>query len=301
MPDEAGGTTVDLWSLTEDVVVGPGDLEGELVLTGRWGTERVTAPHPVVEEALRRMELGPVLLANLEPGAGDAAGQDVWYCLLLHLERLSHLIVRTLGIDDLAGPLLSATPVSPVAHFALAKLPGRRPVRLPSGVSLTVGRDGVTVQSPGSSYRVLVHRPEAVWVLGRLAWPVTPDQVSAALALPAGVAERIMDYLAAAGLTAEAEDDRMPSYVLPGCDLEGGPGGSSPGSPVEGGLRSDFGSGLGRDLGDGFGSDVGGTFGRGLGDGFGSDLGEDTFGRGRPGGILWSSAEGNLGGGAAAP
>ncbi|MEU3411655.1 hypothetical protein ABZ760_10335 [Streptomyces sp. NPDC006658] len=289
MPDEAGGTTVDLWSLAEDVVVEPGDFEGELVLTGRWGTERVTAPHPVVEEALRRMELGPVLLANLEPGAGDAAGQDVWYCLLLHLERLSHLIVRTLGIDDLAGPLLSATPVSPVAHFALAKLPGRRPVRLPSGVSLTVGRDGVTVQSPGSSYRVLVHRPEAVWVLGRLAWPVTPDQVSAALALPAGVAERIMDYLAAAGLTAEAEDDRLPPYVLPGCDLEGGPGDSSPrgpgvsspGSPVEGGLRSDFGSGLERGLGDGFGSDVGGTFGRG------------------PGGISWSSAEGNLGGGAA--
>ncbi|MEU5080413.1 MULTISPECIES: hypothetical protein [Streptomyces] len=224
MPDEAGGPTVDLWSLAEDVVVEPGDLEGELVLSGRWGTERVTAPRPVVEEALRRMELGPVLLANLAPRADDAAGRDDWYCLSLHLERLSHLIVRTLGIDDLAGPLLSAMPVSPVARFALARLPGRRPVRLPSGASLTVGRDGVSVQSPGSSYRVLVHRPEAVWVLGRLAWPVTPDQVSAALALPAGVAERIMDYLAAAGMTAAVEEERVPSSVFRRGDAGSGGG-----------------------------------------------------------------------------
>ncbi|MEU1368804.1 NADH oxidase [Streptomyces sp. NPDC005803] len=215
MPDEADGHAVDLWSLAEDVVVEPGDREGELVLTGCWGTEWVSTPHPVVEEALRRMQLGPVLLTNLESPAGDAVGQEEWYCLQLHLERLSHLIVRTLGIQDLGGPLLSATPVSPVAHFALARLPGRQPVQLPSGVSLTVGRDGVTVQAPDSSYRVLVHRPEAVWVLGRLAWPVTPDQVSAALALPAGVAERIMDYLAAAGMAAAtAEDVRVPPPVL---------------------------------------------------------------------------------------
>ncbi|MFF5469318.1 NADH oxidase [Streptomyces achromogenes] len=224
MPDEAGGPTVDLWSLAEDVVVEPGDREDELVLTGRWGAERVTAPQPVVEEALRRMELGPVLLANLEPRTDDTTGRDDWYCLSFHLERLSHLIVRTLGVDDLAGPLLSAMPVSPVARFALARLPGRRPVRLPSGASLTVGRDGVSVQSPGSSYRVLVHRPEAVWVLGRLAWPVTPDQVSAALSLPAGVTERIMDYLAAAGLTAEAGDEHVPSCVLPRSDPGPDPG-----------------------------------------------------------------------------
>ncbi|MFJ4712036.1 NADH oxidase [Streptomyces sp. NPDC088785] len=243
MSDEADGGTVDLWSLAEDVVVEPGAQEGELVLTGRWGTERVSFSHPVVEEALRRMELGPVLLANLEAksaesaeggdggggdgradtdGADGADDHDERACLLVQLERLSHLIVRTLGVDDLGGPLLSAAPLFPLARFSLTPLPGRRPVRLPSGASLTVGRGGVTVQAPDSSYRVLVHRPEAAWVLARLAWPVTPDQMAAALALPVGVTKRIMDYLAAAGMAAEAADDeRVPPPVLSG----GGGGG----------------------------------------------------------------------------
>ncbi|MBO1334104.1 NADH oxidase [Streptomyces sp. VRA16 Mangrove soil] len=226
MPDDVDGRTVDLWSLAEDVVVEQGEREGELVLAGPWGRERVSAPHPTFEEALRRMELGPVRLANLEPdlepeadGAPGTAGQTTAEhgegpCLLLQLERLSHLIVRTLGIDDLSGPLLSAMPVSPVAHFALAPLPGRELVRLPGGVSISVGRDGVCVQAPDASYRVQVHRPEAVWVLGLLVWPVTPDQASAALALPAGVTERILAYLAAAGMATKAEDDRPRPQLL---------------------------------------------------------------------------------------
>ncbi|MET9383984.1 NADH oxidase [Streptomyces sp. NPDC002928] len=222
MPDDVDGCTVDLWSLVEGVVVESGDLEGELVLTGPWGSERVSAPHPALEEALRRLELGPVRLANLEAGLepeenggrAPAADQGDGHYLLLHLERLSHLIVRTLGIDDLSGPLLSALPVSPVAHFALAPLPGRELVRLPGGVSFSVGRDGVSVQAPDASYRVQVHRPEVVWVLGLLVWPVTPDQASAALALPAGVTERILDYLAAAGMATKAEGDRPRPQIL---------------------------------------------------------------------------------------
>lgn len=224
MPDDVDGRTVDLWSLAEGVVVAPGDLEGDLVLTGPWGSERVSAPHPAVEKALRRMELGPVRLANLEAGcepeedggAAPAAAGDLGdeHCLLLHLQRLSHLIVRTLSIDDLSGPLLSAMPVSPVAHFALAPLPGRELVRLPGGVSLSVGRDGLCVQAPDASYRVQAHRPEVVWVLGLLVWPVTPNQASAALALPAGVTERILDYLAAAGMATKAEGDRPRPQIL---------------------------------------------------------------------------------------
>ncbi len=236
MPDDVDALTVDLWSLAEDVVVEPGDLEGELVLSGPWGSERVPAPHPALEQMLRRMELGPVLLSNLEgghgvgpeaspetsseasseasPGASPGERLDDGHRLLLHLGRLSHLIVRTLGVDDLSGPLLSAVPVSPLAHFTLAPLPGRELVRLPGGVSFSVGHGVVSVQAPDASYRVHVHRPEVVWVLGLLVWPVTPDQASAALALPAGVTERILDYLAAAGMATKAEGDRPRPEIL---------------------------------------------------------------------------------------
>ncbi|GGL77410.1 hypothetical protein GCM10010129_21360 [Streptomyces fumigatiscleroticus] len=115
------------------------------------GEQTDLRPHPAVEKALRRMELGPCRLANLEadfdePGEdGEAApaasgDQGDGHCLLLHLERLSHLVVRTLSIDDLSGPLLAAMPVSPVAHFALAPLPEQELVRLPGGVSFSVSR-----------------------------------------------------------------------------------------------------------------------------------------------------------------
>lgn len=46
MPDDVDGCTVDLWSLAEGVVVEPGDPEGDLVLTGPWGSKRISAPIP---------------------------------------------------------------------------------------------------------------------------------------------------------------------------------------------------------------------------------------------------------------
>ncbi|WP_175408015.1 NADH oxidase [Streptomyces sp. TRM64462] len=191
--------TVHLWSLSQDVVVEAGDAEGQLVLTGPWGPERVDGAHAVVRDALHRMELGPVLLANVEPRSG------VRLVLLPLLERLSHLVVRTLGVDDLGGPLLSAAPVARTASFRLDRLPGWRPVRLPADVTVRRAPRGVTVESSDAPYRVVLHRPEAAWVLGLLAWPVTPDDASACLDLPPGMTEAILDYLAAAGMAAPAD------------------------------------------------------------------------------------------------
>ncbi|MFG3107560.1 NADH oxidase [Streptomyces tendae] len=197
--DSVGDRTVHLWSLSEDVVVEAGDTEGQLLLTGPWGSELVDGTGVAVREALHRMELGPVLLANVEP-AGSAA-----VVLLPVLERLSHLVVRTLGVDDLGGPLLSAAPVTRSASFRLAPLPGYRPVRLPADVTVRRAPRGFTVESSGASYKVMLHRPEAAWVLGLLAWPVSPDDASASLALPPGVTEGVLEYLAAAGMAAPVE------------------------------------------------------------------------------------------------
>ncbi|MFG3497984.1 NADH oxidase [Streptomyces sp. NPDC047928] len=207
-----GHTSVHLWSLAEDVTVEPGDREGELVLAGRWGRERIDDAAPVVQEALRRMELGPVLLANLAAGpvAGSAAGPDgspVLLPLVPLLRRLDHLLVRTLGLDDLRGPLLSVIPLARRAPFAPVRLPAGRPVRLPPDVSFTLRPAGVTLEAPGSAHRVILHRPEAAWVAAMLAWPVTPAAVSAALPLPPAVTGDILDYLAAARMAAPAVDD----------------------------------------------------------------------------------------------
>ncbi|MGW0846896.1 NADH oxidase [Streptomyces sp. NPDC002787] len=232
--DSVGNRTVHLWSLSEDVVVETEDAEGQLVLTGPWGRERIDGARAPVREALHRMELGPVLLTNLEPHAG------VRLVLLPLLERLSHLVVRTLGVDDLGGPLLSAAPVARAASFRLTRLPGRRPVHLSADVTVRRVPPGFTVESSGAPYKVMVHRPEAAWVLGLLAWPVTPDDASASLALPPGVTEAILDYLVAAGMAEPVELPADDDGSYPGSKaargrmpplLGGAPPDAAPGPP----------------------------------------------------------------------
>lgn len=61
-PGEA--RSVHLWSLSEDVRVERSAEDDTLLLTGPWGPERLDRPAPSVREALRRMELGPVVLGN---------------------------------------------------------------------------------------------------------------------------------------------------------------------------------------------------------------------------------------------
>ncbi|MFI5617295.1 NADH oxidase [Streptomyces sp. NPDC051567] len=209
-PNAEPNRTVHLWSLSEDVVVDNGPGTGEFVLSGRWGEERLAGAGPVVAEALRRMELGPMWPANLGPTAldPDAPARS---CLVLmpELERLSHLIVRTLGVDDLGGPLLSAAPVSRRARFGLEPLPDGRPVWLAADVCLSRRAQGMALEAAGARYRVLVHRPEVAWVVGMLAWPVTPRDASDSLPMPAGMVAGILDYLVAAGIAARVEDSEV--------------------------------------------------------------------------------------------
>ncbi|MGW0389324.1 NADH oxidase [Streptomyces sp. NPDC003042] len=195
--------TVHLWSLSEDVVVDQATGGDSLLLTSRWGQERLERPAPVVREVLRRMELGPVLLANALSGP-----EDLYVLMLPTLSRLSHLVVRTLGVDDLRGPLLSVFPLSPGASFVLARQPGERRVRLPRHVAFKVPESGIgcVLESVNSPHRVVLHRPEAAWVATMLAWPTTPDAASAALPLPREVTEDIIGYLSAAGMVAPVDD-----------------------------------------------------------------------------------------------
>lgn len=112
-----GHSAVHLWSLSEEIGIEDDSSGDGLVLTGPDGVDRVPEVSPLVREALRRMQLGPVLLANLAPERGrgcapdeplPAAGGDPGLSRVL--ASITHLVVRTLAIDDLGGPLLSAFP-----------------------------------------------------------------------------------------------------------------------------------------------------------------------------------------------
>lgn len=231
MAQPTGRHTVDLWSLHEDVLVEADETGEDLVLRGRLGTERVRRPGPLIREALRRMELGPVLLANVDDRSEGTEGAGGTYLVVLPtLRALSHLIVRTLGmITDRNGPLLSVSARSRHAVFTPVGVPDRRLLRLPGGVSLTLEKAGFVLEAVGSPHRVQLHRPEAVWVVGLLAWPITPDAASAALPLPAEVTKAILEYLAAAGMVAPVRDEEQDWAAAP---AEGDPGAfSSRGNP----------------------------------------------------------------------
>ncbi|MFD7553881.1 MULTISPECIES: NADH oxidase [unclassified Streptomyces] len=195
--------TVHLWSLSDDVVVDEGAGGDALLLTSRWGQERLDRPTPAVREVLRRMELGPVLLANALNGPDDL-------CLftLPTLRKLSHLVVRTLGVDDLKGPLLSVLPLSPAAPSLLVRRPGARRVRVPRHVAFSVQESGggCVLESVDLPHRVVLHRPEAAWVAMTLTWPTTLAAASEALPLPPKVTEGIIEYLFAAGMVADVDE-----------------------------------------------------------------------------------------------
>ncbi|MFG2836260.1 NADH oxidase [Streptomyces zaomyceticus] len=197
MSDTDEHQVVHLWSLDEDVVLVGGDDDFETVLSGRWGAQRLKTDG-LAREALRRMQLGPVRLTNV----GRAPGTGAPGCLILLpvLREVAHLVVRTIAMDDLLGPLLSAHPLSRDAVFRLAAVPADRRFRLVVGTTLVLRADGLVMEVRDSAYRVVVHRPEAVWIVGMLTRPCRAEEAVAALPLPAGVTRGVIGYLLAAGM-----------------------------------------------------------------------------------------------------
>ncbi|MFB6594535.1 MULTISPECIES: NADH oxidase [Streptomyces] len=210
-----GHSAMHLWSLGEDIGI-EDDASGDgIVLTGPNGTDRVAEASPLVREALRRMQLGPVLLANLAPGRREASaprgalpvGSDD-PALARALVGISHLVVRTLAIDDLGGPLLSAVPVVRPAPFVPVRPPPRQAMRLMDEVSLTPESGGFALSSAAASHRVLLHRPEAALVASLLGWPVTPEAAADVLPVPGVVPTGVIGYLTAAGMAAPVHGPR---------------------------------------------------------------------------------------------
>ncbi|WP_239071037.1 hypothetical protein [Streptomyces sp. SID13666] len=200
---------VSLWSLREDVLVDMGCDAGPVVLSGRWGELRLHQARPVVREALRRMSLGPISLANVvaeiaaesavrpsSPGrrTADRPAVDASTEILVALHRLQHLVVRSLMLEGSDQLLMSVVPIAQSARYRADTADPRRPVRLSRFAFLRSEGEGFVLESPVSLYRVVLHGPEASWVIGMLGRPVTVDEIAAAVPLEATVIAEIPNY-----------------------------------------------------------------------------------------------------------
>jgi SagB-type dehydrogenase family enzyme len=203
------GTAHELWSLREDVDVELGPAEG-LVLRSPWGEVAIPLPSPPVREALRRMRLGPVSLENI-PGVGGTGNGNPGQRqhLFRVLDRLQPLIVRSVKLPT-GQPLLSVVPLTPRSAFSLAPLSPDAPVRLSAFAQLRTDGREYRLESPLALHRVQLHRAEAIQLIGMLASPSAPADVTAVLArsepaVTAATATAALEHLIAAGMVTQAQ------------------------------------------------------------------------------------------------
>lgn len=212
LPSQIGprDDAVELWSLREDTIVEFDFARDRLTICGRWGDVLVHRPAEALAELLRRMQLGPVSLANaLERSHGpdpDAVAQRAAVWMLLN--RIQHLVVRSLGAGSggqALAPLISLVPMSPGAEVCIVPLKPDVPVRLSAFALLKTDGAMLAIESPLSLYRVLLHRPEAGAIAAALARPITPAQVAKQSTLSPRLVADTLAYLAAAGAVVVAE------------------------------------------------------------------------------------------------
>lgn len=206
---EPGEGSKELWSLREDVFVEPYAPDGSLTLYGRWGDVLLRGLPESVGNFLHRMQLGPVSLANVlgDPAGPGPLSTSERATLFVTLDRLRHLIVRSLSAGPGEQPLVSVIPASPRAGFHVRRLDPDRPVRL--SVFATLASDGtaLSLESPLSLHHVVLHGPQAAWLAASLGRPRTPAEVAELLSLPRDLVMDTLAYLVAAGMVVQGEPD----------------------------------------------------------------------------------------------
>ena len=176
------GSGSELWSLHEDVQVELESSENLLRVRSRWGDITIRHPSEALRDALYRMTLGPISLDNVTDmpnGASlaDAEAPSARYSpariqLAKVLDRLQPLIIRSLGLKS-GQPLLSVVPMTARARFRAVPVPPDAPVRLSTYAELRTNGREYSLESPLSLHRVVLHRSEAVALIGVLGRPIT--------------------------------------------------------------------------------------------------------------------------------
>ena len=220
---DGSAETIPLWSLAEDSLLEFGE-DTSLVVVTRWGEFDFPDAGPLVGEALRRMALGPVSPANVaasweEPGGPGwtVPGADA---LERVLTELSGSVVRSLGLNDGKGPMLSVVPVVPDPVFAPEEIVATRPVRLSRFSALRPGDSGLSLESPSARFRVVLAQPWAVHVAASLGKAVSAAEIAAQEGIPVEVVTRLVGYLVASGCVVAGEDGgRFAEDTDPGLSL----------------------------------------------------------------------------------
>ncbi|MEV8512061.1 SagB family peptide dehydrogenase [Dactylosporangium sp. NPDC051484] len=209
-PDAGHGIRpIVLWSLRDDVLVESAPGDDDLVLLSRWGEVRVDRPGPAVRESLRRMSFGPVSLGNV---IDDAAAEER-HTLATLLDALQNVLVRSIGLADAGGPLMSVVPITSRARFAPVPVPGNRVVRLSRAASLRTHSDSLVLESPLSDHRVVLHDPLIAAAVAALAAPATVTAAGTALGWSDELFAEVVGYLVAAGMVRTAEPGPVPRFA----------------------------------------------------------------------------------------
>lgn len=204
-------TTLRLWSLSDDALVEAGAEPGSLTVVTRWGELLLAGVDAVTAESLRRMGFGPVTLRNTLPvmggvgrSSGDGAEQrrapDAVEALELVLDRLSSVVVHSLGLPDGLGPLMSVVPVVADPAFRPGPVAPARPVRLSRFATLRPADGALLLEVPGAPFRVLLCRPAARALVTALVAPVTAAGLVAITDVARAVVDDLVSFLAAAGV-----------------------------------------------------------------------------------------------------
>jgi SagB-type dehydrogenase family enzyme len=201
----AHGGVEELWSLRDDVLVENAD-DGSVSLTSRWGDLVIRRPGAILRESLHRMRLGPVSLANVrELGDGSREAALEQAALLAALDRLQHLVVRSLRAADSEPVLLSAEPISHRSSFRPRPLDPDVPVRMSRFASIASDGRNLRVESPLALHRVWLFRPETVSIFAHLARAKSAAAVAKLALLPSDLTLAALSYLVAAGMVIEGE------------------------------------------------------------------------------------------------
>ncbi|MFF5183977.1 SagB family peptide dehydrogenase [Streptomyces sp. NPDC000345] len=200
----AAPSLMPLWSLREDCGFRsvPGD-PGAGVVSTPWEEIRLDARNPAVGRALERMTYGPVSLDNVLPGFSEGTGpaeeRPQYDALDAVLGRLQHVVVRTLA---LAGGTdhVTVVPIARRARFTPRRPDAHAVHRLSRFVTLTAGPEGWIAESPLTAHRVVLHTPQAGWLVSCYARPTAVGEVSRLLGLPVAETSLVVGYLEAAGM-----------------------------------------------------------------------------------------------------
>lgn len=194
---------IELWSLREDTTVETAaDDPGTGLVSTRWDEIRLPFTDPVISRALERMTYGPVSLDNVLPGFSDTGslpGDPRRAALRATLDSVRHAVIRTLALSD-GTEQLAVVPIVREARFVPGRPPADAVHRLSRFAALRVGSRDMILESPLSAHRVLLHTPQAMWLVSCYVRPTSVLDTARLLDVPVDLVRTAVGYLEATGM-----------------------------------------------------------------------------------------------------